>query len=209
MRPSWGLRHPVGNLSSITVRMEYLRAFQYWYCELCVENRWGRKHCFVNFCSLAVLESLVDEGQWSEAVCYLGPAEIVSFFQPVFLTFKSNLIETQNTALIFSNNILLHHLISSHPQMFFKIGVLKNFANFRGKHLCSSLFLIQVVSCQISKIFKNNFFKEHLRWLLRYILYTHGVICNLSRWNNGCNGNYKKDQKKLKHFENIFEINFT
>ena len=24
----------------------------------------GRKHCFVNFCSVAVLESLVDEGWW-------------------------------------------------------------------------------------------------------------------------------------------------
>ena len=52
-----------GSLSSITLRMEYLLAFQYWYCELCVENWWrrGRKHCFVNFCSLAVLESSVDE----------------------------------------------------------------------------------------------------------------------------------------------------
>ena len=58
-----------GGPSSITVRMEYLLAFQYWYCELCVENRWGggRKHCFVNFCSLAVLESSVDEGWWSGA----------------------------------------------------------------------------------------------------------------------------------------------
>ena len=115
----------------------------------------------------------------------------------------------RKTPLLFlSNNILLHHLISSHPHMFFKIGVLKNFADFRGKHLCSSLFLTQVVSCQISKIFKNNFFKEHLGWLLRYMLYTHGVTCNLSRWNNRYNGNYKKDKKKLKHFENI-EINFT
>ena len=29
---------------------------------------------------------------------------------------------------------------SSRSQMFFKIGVLKNFANFTGKHLCWSLF---------------------------------------------------------------------
>ena len=58
-----------GGSTSITVRMEYLLAFQYWYCEFCVENRWGggRKHCFVNFCSLAVLESSVDEGWWSGA----------------------------------------------------------------------------------------------------------------------------------------------
>ena len=32
---------------------------------------------------------------------------------------------------------------SSRSHMFFKIGVLKNFANFIGKHLCWSLFLIK------------------------------------------------------------------
>ena len=31
-----------GGLSSIPIRMEYFLAFKYWYCELCVENRWGR-----------------------------------------------------------------------------------------------------------------------------------------------------------------------
>ena len=33
---------------------------------------------------------------------------------------------------------------SSHSQMFFKIGVLKNFAKFAGKHLLQSLFLNKV-----------------------------------------------------------------
>ena len=49
---------------SITVRMEYLFNFQFWYCELCEENRWGggRKYCFVNFCSLALLQSSMNEG---------------------------------------------------------------------------------------------------------------------------------------------------
>ena len=59
--------------------------------------------------------------------------------------------------------------------MFFKIGVLKNFANFTGKHLCCSLFLItlkawrpvqlhqretptQMFSCEICESFKNAFF---------------------------------------------------
>ena len=44
--------------------------------------------------------------------------------------------------------------------MFFKMGVLKNFA----KHLCWSL--IQVFSCEICEIFKITYFTEHLRWLL-------------------------------------------
>ena len=37
------------------------------------------------------------------------------------------------------------------------MGVLKNFANFTGKHFCWSLFLIKVFSCEFSKILKKNF----------------------------------------------------
>ena len=39
--------------------------------------------------------------------------------------------------------------------------------------------------------------------LLNYMLYTHDVICNLSRWNKGGNDIYKKDQWKLKYVEEI------
>ena len=58
-----------GGSTSIAVRMEYLLTFQYYYCEFYAENRLGggRKHCFVNFCSLVVLESSVDEGWWTGA----------------------------------------------------------------------------------------------------------------------------------------------
>ena len=62
----------------------------------------------------------------------------------------------------------------------FKLGVLENFVNSTGKHLCWSLFLIkaygpatllketstQVFSCESCKIFKNTFFTEQLQWLL-------------------------------------------
>ena len=41
-------------------------------------------------------------------------------------------------------------MISSRPQMFFKIEVLKNFANFTGKHLCWSLFLIKFINATLS-----------------------------------------------------------
>ena len=60
---------------------------------------------------------------------------------------------------------------SSRSQMLFKIGILKNFAIFTGKHLCWSFFLIklqafrpeketptQVFSCEYCEIFKNTFF---------------------------------------------------
>ena len=39
----------------------------------------------------------------------------------------------------------------------------------------------QVFSCEISKIFKNIFIKEHLPWLFLYMLYTHDVTFNLNR----------------------------
>ena len=40
---------------------------------------------------------------------------------------------------------------SSHSEIFFKIGVLKNFAIFTGKHLCLSLFLIKLQLCNFAK----------------------------------------------------------
>ena len=73
-------------------------------------------------------------------------------------------------------------LQSSRSQIFFKIGVIKNFSNFTGKYLCWSIFLIKLqtwrpaallrrgsntgVSLEIGEIFKNTFFTEHLWWLL-------------------------------------------
>ena len=65
---------------------------------------------------------------------------------------------------------------------FFKTGVLKSFANFTGKHLCWSLFLIKVAGLRsvtllkrdsntcfpvkFAKILRTHFFKEDLRWML-------------------------------------------
>ena len=48
--------------------------------------------------------------------------------------------------------------------MFFKIVVLKNFAIFTGKHLCWSLFLINLQACNfsvnIAQFFKNSLFEK-------------------------------------------------
>ena len=68
---------------------------------------------------------------------------------------------------------------SSHWRCSVKKDVPKNFENFKGKHLCWGIFLIkwqalspatllkrdstQVFSCEICEIFKNTYFKEHLR----------------------------------------------
>ena len=66
-----------------------------------------------------------------------------------------------------------------------QLGVLKNFANFTGKHLCWSVFSINkfkeistlVFSCEIWNIFKNTFFAEHLWWLLIEISYFSLISC--------------------------------
>ena len=47
---------------------------------------------------------------------------------------------------------------SSHRECSVKIGVLKNFAIFRGKQLCWSP--TQVLSCEYCEIFKNTYFEE-------------------------------------------------
>ena len=60
------------------------------------------------------------------------------------------------------------------PEVFCKKGVFKNLANFTGKHLCWSLFLIKLLqigpesllkldsNMEICEIFKNTYFEEHL-----------------------------------------------
>ena len=71
---------------------------------------------------------------------------------------------------------------SSLSQTFFKIGVLKNFANFIGKHQCKSIFLIKLLVWTPGTLWKRDsnrgvflwnlqflrtpFFAEHLRWPL-------------------------------------------
>ena len=80
---------------------------------------------------------------------------------------------------------------SNFPHMFYKIGILKNFAKFTWKHLWRSLFLqawvtgcnwdlqqaeacifikkeipAHMFSCDFCEIFKSNFFYRNFRWLL-------------------------------------------
>ena len=69
------------------------------------------------------------------------------------------------------NNICLEAVVQ---RCSVKKGVLKNFTNFTGKHLCQSLFfnkktLAQVFPRKICEIYKNTFFIEHFWWLLLYV----------------------------------------
>ena len=70
-------------------------------------------------------------------------------------------------SLVFMNN----RCRCCRSQMFFKIGVLKNFAAFTGKHLCWSLFLIKLLAFRcfpvnVAKLLRPDFFIEHLWWFL-------------------------------------------
>ena len=91
---------------------------------------------------------------------------ITSYFLPV------NIAKVLITAFLYTSR-------SSRLQMFFKIGVLKSFANFTGKHLCWSLFFknVQAQGLQLylkrlqhrcfpvrfTKFLKTPSFIEHLR----------------------------------------------
>ena len=76
---------------------------------------------------------------------------------------------------------------SSRPEVFYKKGVLRNFAKYTGKQLCQSLFFNKVADLRLATLLKkrlwhrcfpDNFAKflrtfflaEHLRWLLLYLI---------------------------------------
>ena len=72
------------------------------------------------------------------------------------------------------------YLRSSCPDVFCKKGVLKNFANFAGKHLCQSLYFNKFAglthSCfpvNFAKFLRIPFLTEHLRWLLMILIHSY------------------------------------
>ena len=76
-------------------------------------------------------------------------------------------------------------LRSNRLEMFCKKGVLKNFTKVRGKHLCQSLFFKATLLIKrlwhrwfpmnFVKFLRTPFFIKHLRWLLLFIDWWHGI----------------------------------
>ena len=77
----------------------------------------------------------------------------------------------------------IHKLRSSHPEVFFKNGILRNFTKFTGKHLCQSLFFNNVAGprpvtllkkrlwhrcfpVNFVKFLRTPFYIKHIWWLL-------------------------------------------
>ena len=104
----------------------------------------------------------------------------------------------RNRWFIFTKQIiivLLWVIIYSYFQKFFKIGVLKNFLEFTGKHLCRSFFLIsqEQVACyflnmrlwhrcflvNFVKLSRTPFLQTTLRLLLLYLLNISVISPNL------------------------------
>ena len=77
---------------------------------------------------------------------------------------------------------------SSRARMFFKIGVLKNFANYTGKHLCWSLFLLNSNLSNIVEFLRKCLFTEHLR---RLLLSLNSTFSKLPTWTCKTSSNIK------------------
>ena len=76
------------------------------------------------------------------------PAFNICSTKDVFLKNSQNSQENTCVGLSFLIEFRSSHSLSS--QMFFKIGLLKNFANFTRKHLCWSLFLKKLFATSLS-----------------------------------------------------------
>ena len=96
---------------------------------------------------------------------------------------------------------------SSRSQMYFRIGVLKNFAMFTGKYLCLSLFFINIQAWKPATLLKKRlrhrcfpvkfarflrtpFFTEHLQWLLQEISHEFSLYCIWEQWMVSFRGTY-------------------
>ena len=63
------------------------------------------------------------------------------------------------------------------PEVFCKKGVLRNFAEFTGKHLCQSLFFIKLPI--LRNLEEQLFLQNNLRWLL---LINQNIVFNAKKF---------------------------
>ena len=93
-----------------------------------------------------------------QASFYRAPAVVPSGFSRQKILFFSNLLFMADSHIRFCLELLWKHelnLKSSNWKSFVKEkGVLRNFANFTGKHLCWSLFLIELQAFGLAALLK-------------------------------------------------------
>ena len=120
---------------------------------------------------------------------------IFTMFEWFLLTISKKYILTRSTNLCSRNHSMLCFWLkrgrqmyrSSSSQMFFKIGVLKNFTIFTRKYLCWNLFVIQLQSTSPATILKGNYSTSVFLWTLpnfKDLLWKtseNGCFCNLMK----------------------------
>ena len=104
------------------------------------------KQTFVYLFMLALEKTCSKFNTDSEYIC----------FQQENISTHRNIHEKRRTSICLCRYLHIKHCRSSHSQMFFKTDVLKNFAIFKGKHLCRSLFLIKLQTCRSATLFKSD-----------------------------------------------------
>ena len=85
---------------------------------------------------------------WITALAFIEGTNVVTKHQVCFFLNSGN---PRFLFLIHNFSFTLSIFRNSRLQMFFKIGTLKNFAIFRGKHLCWSLSLHQFLEAAVCK----------------------------------------------------------
>ena len=104
------------------------------------------KQTFVYLFMLALEKTCSKFNTDSEYIC----------FQQENISTHRNIHEKRRTSICLCRYLHIKHCRSSRSQMFFKTDVLKNFAIFKGKHLCRSLFLIKLQTCRSATLFKSD-----------------------------------------------------
>ena len=79
-------------------------------------------------------------------------------FSLLLIFFIDTIIFVISSTQIACDVMCVQYVQKQPPQLFFKKGVLKNFANFTGKHLCWSLFFNKVAGLRAC-----NFIKKRLQ----------------------------------------------
>ena len=111
---------------------------------------------------------------------YLGPAEIVSFSSWSFSRLNQIWFECETLLLIF---LMRFYYISFAQQLYADVLQCLSLrpATLLKRDSNTGAFLWNLFLAKLTKFLRTSFFKEHLRWLLLYILYRHDITCNLSR----------------------------
>ena len=155
----------------IFICTEVLQLFCFCFLFYCSMSRWFSwgmyfdkvKHC-LDFTDRTcgwtlILTTIVEVTVRAVLATFFPLVWTVLIFSSLFI---SQRFSTQSLTFSGREHIYLR-VGSSCSQMFFKIGVLENFAIFTGKRLCWSFFLIKLQAWNIAKFWGTAFFTEHLR----------------------------------------------